>query len=316
MMRASVMAVVVMTLGAGCGGEAGVNVGRVEQAERASNGETVNGISMNGQGLNGISMNGTVFNGTVFNGTVFNGTVFNGISMNGGALSGVLSDGTPLSGSGMVGAMFAGELSGGGTVWLRIDGVDLSNADLPLYTVSYLSGSDWLPACGTEGSSPVPAMAVAGVWDGTGRRNASDATRFTFACRTASIGKCLRLGYEPWRSANVGGQPVSLAPYIDACVRMIRADYCGTGESWTVNGRTIDLWDGVGVQNPTTSWTFEAEWTPDGARCVSSTRVVWTSRGTPSCLAALAAVPNCGSAAHFDQGALLMNRYETQLVQP
>ena len=48
-------------------------------------------------------------------------------------------------------------------------------------------------------------------------------------------------------------------------VRMIRADYCGDGTSWTVNGRTIDLYDGLGINVDTSAWTFEAEWTPSGA---------------------------------------------------
>src|SRR5439155_16523372 len=105
--------------------------------------------------------------------------------------------------------------------------------------------------------------------------------------------------------------------YIDACVRMIRADYCGSGESWTVNGRTLDIFDGVGVQDPSNpEWQFEAEWSPTGARCVTSTRIDWTQRGSASCIADLnLATPGCGDAAHFANGTLLMERYMTRLTQ-
>src|SRR5207302_1954997 len=55
--------------------------------------------------------------------------------------------------------------------------------------------------------------------------------------------------------------------------RMIRADYCGDGTSWTVNGRRINVYDGLGVQTDTASWSFEAEWDAHGARCLHATRV-------------------------------------------
>ncbi len=81
--------------------------------------------------------------------------------------------------------------------------------------------------------------------------------------------------------------PVSLADYHEACTRMIRADYCGDGTSFTKDGTLIDMGDGVGVQSFETvsrpSFAFEAVWGPNGATCVSKTRYPLTQ--VPSCLA-------------------------------
>ena len=47
------------------------------------------------------------------------------------------------------------------------------------------------------------------------------------------------------------------------------ADYFGDGRSFTVDGALLNLYDGLGIQEDTEAWSFEAEWGPEGARCVS-----------------------------------------------
>jgi hypothetical protein len=284
------------------------NVGRLDRAITEDNGESINGISFNGTSLNGTSLNGTSLNGTSLNGTSLNGT----------SLTGTLPDNTTVTGDALAGLVLGSLLADGTPLSVRIDKVIPVDGDTTQYHVSYLSGGQWYPICGLEtDGTPAPAVPVNGTFDGIGKRRVMDGVRFTWSCSRATVGKCVAMGYKPSRSKDVGGQAVALDPYLDACVRMVRADYCGTGESWTVNGRTIDLYDGIGVQNPSSTWTFESEWTSDGARCVNQQRVVWGTRGTPSCIADKnAAVPDCGNTAHFDAGALLMNRFQTQLVQP
>ena len=48
---------------------------------------------------------------------------------------------------------------------------------------------------------------------------------------------------------------------------MVRADYCGNGMSHTRDGTPIDVYDRLGIQQPTetSGMVFEAAWTPDGA---------------------------------------------------
>jgi hypothetical protein len=95
--------------------------------------------------------------------------------------------------------------------------------------------------------------------------------RFFVTCTGGAEGKCVRFGYKPW-GALPDGSP--LAPYYQACVRMVRADYCGDGVGHTKNGTPIDLFDRIGVQKdePAEGISFEAAFGPEGAVCVRRTR--------------------------------------------
>jgi hypothetical protein len=75
----------------------------------------------------------------------------------------------------------------------------------------------------------------------------------------------MNMGYEPWR-AHAG---VNLWDHHQACVRLLRADYCGDGVSYTRNGTPINIYDSLGINPDTEAWAFEASWGRDGARCVS-----------------------------------------------
>jgi hypothetical protein len=61
----------------------------------------------------------------------------------------------------------------------------------------------------------------------------------------------------------------------NACVRLVRADYCGDGEATTRDGMRIDLYDDHGVQQSDRDplQEFEAGWTAAGAVCVRHVRV-------------------------------------------
>jgi hypothetical protein len=65
-------------------------------------------------------------------------------------------------------------------------------------------------------------------------------------------------------------------PLHAACVRMVRADYCGDGMPHTKERTTIDTYDDYGVQTRgltnDVSYMFEAGWTEQGAVCVHHTR--------------------------------------------
>jgi len=61
--------------------------------------------------------------------------------------------------------------------------------------------------------------------------------RFTFSCREGVASKCVDWGYPPWRHGD------EMVAYFQACTRMARADYCGTGRSRTVEGTLISFGD-------------------------------------------------------------------------
>jgi len=97
--------------------------------------------------------------------------------------------------------------------------------------------------------------------------------------------KCLALGYE--------------SDLLDACVRAIHADFCGDGVSLTSPGVLIDIHDIVGVVSDTIAWVPEAEWTADGAACISShdtTRFWKVAHVEPQCVIPVSA--DCGTGAY------------------
>jgi hypothetical protein len=276
-----------------------------------------NGISLNGISLNGISLNGISLNGISLNGISLNGISLNGISLNGAQLVGVTSKHQVISGKQWVGASLAGTLSDGSSLPLRIDAATQgagSNSDVWFYDVSYRSDGSWESLCGDDANGkPIAAVALAGTWDysentPTGGSWTASKTSFTFGCRLTALAKCVEMGYKPWASKN----GVSLRNHHQACTRLLRADYCGNGRPWTINGRVINLYDGLGVQTDTQSWTFEAEWTDTGASCLTLPRVVdlKTVFGVvDQCILGKVLNLGCGAKSHFSSGTLLMNEY-------
>jgi len=163
---------------------------------------------------------------------------------------------------------------------------------------STTSGITWAPLCGVDSDNvPVRAVAVAGVW-GTSGTYAASSLNFTFACRAKTIAKCVELGYTTFEG---------YADQLAACVRLLRADYCGTGVSNTVDGTLVNLYDNVGVQLDTEAWSPEAEWTPAGARCIntnSNARYQLTGAAAPAC-AKNEMTASCGTS--FAKGAVLID---------
>jgi ADYC domain len=134
---------------------------------------------------------------------------------------------------------------------------------------------------------------------------------YEVVCTSGAQGKCVRFGYHPWEN---GPHGESMRDYYNACVRLVRADYCGDGQTWTREGALIDLWDNIGIRRSTTlknsMFSFEAGWTSGGSVCVAHTRV--PEKLTPDSLKIscprLAHVPICNEKAARRAGALLFNR--------
>lgn len=117
------------------------------------------------------------------------------------------------------------------------------------------------------------AIAIPGSWDlrtsasGGGGKRSSSATEVTFGCPRSAVAKCAALlGYLPWTSA-------ALDSLHQSCVRAVRADYCGDGQSMTRPDENVNFYDSLGLQRDTADWRIEAQWTPQGARCVGTTRL-------------------------------------------
>jgi len=265
--------------------------------------------STNGTSLNGTSLNGTSLNGTSLNGTSLNGTSLNGTSLNGSSITGNTTTGPVLSGIGPVGSTWTAPiatLTGTTNLSLRIDSAlqgTGTNADLWFYGVSYQNAAGWQPLCGLDGSGvPVKAVPVAGTWkavSGDLAAYGASTTLYTWACRAKTVAKCVELGYKTW---------LGYSTQLQTCVRLLRADFCGTGVSYTVDGTLLNLFDGVGVQRDTETWAAEAEWTPTGARCINSNNLARYSLAVqkdPKCVKPLKTT-TCGTSG-FAGGAIMID---------
>jgi hypothetical protein len=320
-------AVVAAWVGA-CGGElsqAPDSPAPLEQAPGASEEISAYGVSANGRNLNGRGLNGRNINGRNINGREFNGrSLLNAhlgpvplseVWLEGSSLVSRTSSGQVLSGADLVGAEL-GDATGR-SPRMRVDAAE-AQGDTWHYTVSYWTAGGWRPLCpgDTSPDQALTAIALAGRWDyrqgvpGGGAHIAEPGV-ITFACANAALAKCVSFGYAPWRQTvqctSEGCDTVSLASYHQACTRMVRADYCGDGRSFTRDGTLINLYDGVGIQLDTESWAIEAEWDAQGARCISQRRL--GSSSGPSCARNLYPT-DCGAPAHFNSGTLLMTEFD------
>src|SRR5262249_39653860 len=137
-------------------------------------------------------------------------------------------------------------------------------------TVRVNSGGPICPVKGSPSPGPdVPVIAVRGYWDGTGAW-VNDRSTITLGCNVpepgspginSAIGTCILAKYLPDKDR---------ALFL-ACIRAVRADYCGDGIAHTKPRTPIALHDKV--VNPSkgkgdAGLYDEATWSPSGALCV------------------------------------------------
>jgi len=190
-------------------------------------------------------------------------------------------------------------------VWIKLADPIAPNSDVWVYNLDLrVGGGPWESLCKDGNGNPTQALLIGDAWNPTtGAKISPRPTNVvTFACRTAALAKCVEFGYRPWASKN----GVALANYHQACTRMVRADYCGTGQAHTVNGTPIHVLDTLGLQtqSPNTPYAVEAEWGPNGAVCLNpgNTRL---ANQTIGC-----SIPTCG--ASFASGGLIQSGKLTQ----
>jgi hypothetical protein len=270
------------------------------------NGISVNGISVNGISVNGISVNGISVNGISVNGISVNGISVNGISVNGTALAGISINGSSVSVSvpGTNKVLSNQDLKGlTANITIpdpvtkqpvkyifRVDNVTLDTfnknfKDVWLYQISYqVEGAQvWQSICKDYSGNPAPAIPLKGYyWNEVTGIRVDDANSGILACYEGAIGKCISAGYRLWASAQQctgSGKSkkctsIPLKDHHQACTRMMRADYCGDGKSYTVNGTLLDIFDYLQppVQLQEEKWQMEARWTPTGASCLTERR--------------------------------------------
>ena len=232
------------------------------------------GIRTQGSELKGGAMEAVVFNGELQSGPAAAAVVAGGAAPP-RAFSGSDSDGEPLSITvervvadpcpSAGGALSLYQVSHGGANPCEGEAVGADRGDRTLSACERAHFDAY-----TGLAVAIPGNVRDGAYVPSGRRR-----QFTLSCLTGVLAKCVRWGYRPWE----GGPKQEL---LKACVRAARADYCGTGRSYTCPGARVDIIDRYKIQvrepDPR-GQVLEADWGPDGASCLNFARL-------PGCSAA------------------------------
>lgn len=99
----------------------------------------------------------------------------------------------------------------------------------------------------------------------------------TIACAGSAAAKLKLLGYGPQSSATTPARR-------QATLKMITADYCGGGHSYTENGTPLQWANADGTVAPPAGATLgavESVWTASGAVCLGATRIADTEVACP-----------------------------------
>jgi hypothetical protein len=191
------------------------------------------------------------------------------VEVEGTAFRVMLSDGRIIAQDQLPGTILALGDGTGRQRRVRIDGAERDRQDaageVVLYALSEQNpeSGEWRNLCQPDPDGRRLGFPLAGAFTPDGRYEAAPG-RILLTCTGGAEGKCVRFGYKPW---GFGPNNISLAPYYQACVRLVRADYCGDGIGHTRDGTPIDIFDAIGIQRDDTApgMTFEAAWRADGA---------------------------------------------------
>jgi len=197
------------------------------------------------------------------------------IDVVGTSLRARLPDGSVRQGAELVGAVLVVAV-GGRTLRVRIAGVEPDARDprgeILLYDLRIVTPGGEEPLCDPDPDGRRLGLPLAGRSDPAGMLSKGTANDFELVCTSGAQGKCARFGYTPW-AQTPDGRP--MRDWYNACVRLLRGDYCGDGRPYTRDGTLVDIYDRIGVQKSDgdPSMSFEAVWGPDGAVCVAHTRI-------------------------------------------
>lgn len=223
-----------------------------------------------------------------------------------------LADGRSLAGRDLIGTELTLADPAGVTRRIRIDNALIDPQDSKkerwLFDLKVRDAAgNWSPLCrpGPEGLQF--GFPVAGTIKADGSFITSE-QRLSFTCTGGAIAKCIRFGYSPWERWQ-NGEP--LLNHFRACVRMLRADYCGNGRSHTRDGTLINFYDRIGIETsePREALKFEAAWDADGAVCLRKTRISAIAKAADVRAACpLKNIPHCSEAQAMSlPGALIFN---------
>ena len=167
-----------------------------------------------------------------------------------------------------------------------------NGADVPSYALVYpdlksLTGSRNVCNTGVFDLLATNAVVLGGeTYDLDDKTVNPDMDRWlTIACAGSAASKLRLMNYGPQSDFDGEGNPAS-AEQRQATLKMLTADYCGDGTSYTANGTPLAWENAEGtVQTATQTGSLEAVWTADGALCLEATRLAdaQVDCGLPTC---------------------------------
>ncbi len=243
-----------------CGGTLG-NSPRVNNASLAD-------INLDGANSSGIKLRGL--------GTAKFGTIALEVDVATERFVGLAGVDPVLTDDAVLGAKIVLEMPGGTTVHLTISDYDdaveswaVDHAPMTAYRATYVGGSGQIePLCPSTSPENQWFTLIAGeTYDRVTHTVVADPRTVSLACVGEAAAKMKLMGYGP--HGNRGAGPEER----EATLRMITADYCGDGTSFTASGVAVAWRDAAGtVLPPTAEKTMEALWNEHGAICLGTPR--------------------------------------------
>lgn len=182
-----------------------------------------------------------------------------------------------LRGSDLVDSKVHLQMSNGGVVVLNITEVDESVAswsnsghDVVAYKAIYYNQNVAMSLCPSANPENQWFTLIADeLYDPVTHQITQVDNAFTIACVGEAAAKLKLLDYHP------RGTIQSSPEQRQATLRMITADYCGDGTSFTVAGKHVAWRNASGtVEPPYAENVLEAKWGPEGAICLDNPREV------------------------------------------
>lgn len=182
-----------------------------------------------------------------------------------------------LEGAAFVGAKIVLQINGGDLVYLEITDYDdqvgswsESGAPVTAYRAMYVDKGVQTSLCPAANAENQWFTIISGeLYDPVTHTISATDDALTIACVGEAAAKLKLLDYHP--NGNLGASPEQR----QATLRMITADYCGTGQSFTAQGVEV-AWRNAGgtVWPPFEEQVLEAKWGPEGALCLDQPREV------------------------------------------
>jgi len=136
--------------------------------------------------------------------------------------------------------------------------------DNSLVLVEIFENNEWSKYC-VNNQKESTGYLLEGIWNVGKSQFQFIPNKKMIVCQSSAMGKCISWGHGP---------KTSVRRY-NACIKMVRADYCGNGISFTIPGQKIfyEYFYNAFQDNNQEKFPIEAIWTEQGATCIQKARL-------------------------------------------